>query len=125
MTHEEGPSLNSGPKISCGVRDYKFARFETLTAAFLKIKFLMDDLIVKTKALGSFETSVNGCSEYLAHYGRLLHVYLSSFQSKKVVIVMENSKKCKLILNFKYSGKCTSHSLSLPLCIVYAVFPGS
>jgi hypothetical protein len=80
LTHEEGPSLKSGPEISYSVWDYKFARFETLNAVFLKIQVLMDDLIVKTKALGSFETSVNGCSDYLSHYGRLLHVSLKSLQ---------------------------------------------
>jgi len=51
VTLEEGPSLKSCPEISCSVWDYKFARFETLTAVFLKIQVLMDDLIVKTKAL--------------------------------------------------------------------------
>ena len=42
-----------------------------------------------------------------------------------VDIVIENSKNYKIILNFKYSGKCTPHSLSLSLCNVYTVFPGS
>ena len=72
--------LKSGPEISCSVREYKFARYETLTAVFLKIHFLMDDLITKTKTFGSCETSVNGCSDYLSQYGRLLYVSLSSFQ---------------------------------------------